>query len=207
MDIRLKAKDSAVCFLFSQDGKRMLMSRRRHGPDIGRLDGIAGDVRLDETPPQGALRIIREKTDIELVSNQLHWLSSARLPMEMIPGTYGVPRTVENHYYAAVIDPAAVKQAPDEATSWEETDWIMHARPQDERLAGNGAIPGLVATAVSALGFDVNSISVFYNILIGEDGDDYLYEERVPAHEVNAIKDKINKTLKQGAYIKVVPYN
>lgn len=196
-----------VCFLFSPDGKSVLMTRKKKTSYKNRLNGVGGKIEDGESPIRGAQREILEETGVELKFSDLYWLATTHLPVDCAVEPGDPPETCELHFYGAIVDPSKVRFDTGEDLSWQDTDTVMHARPQDERFAGDGDTPYIVNMAVKLLGFNIESVSIFYNILIGEDGDDYIYQERVPAHEVNTVKDKINQFLKPGAYIKTVPYN
>lgn len=195
-----------VCFLFTPDGKQVLMTRKKKTTYKGRLNGVGGKIKPNETPVRGAQREIMEETGVDLKISDLHWLATTMLPEDCGIEPGDTPQTCELHFYGALINPDDVNFNTGEDLNWVLTDTVMHARPQDERFAGDGDTPYIVNAAVRHFGFDIKAIGMYYDVLIGAEGDDYVYAENVHSTQLDEIRTKLTPTLRPEAYIKVIPH-
>lgn len=113
-----------VCFLFTDDGKRVLMQRKNRTQYAGRYNGVGGKIEPGETPLEGARREIREETGVD-IKNPL-WLGTLILPKDC-----GLPGGEDNvecelHYFAGTVaDANMVSQQPGET---EPLDWKQTAQ-------------------------------------------------------------------------------
>ena len=142
-------KEYTVCYMFDRRCHNVLFTRRRKPPYVEKLNGVGGKFEQNETPEECVVREVKEETGIELTKNQLHKIVTIELPVD-----YAFDHeTSVLHIFAAVIDESKVDYNTCEQLEWLDVDYILHAKPKDDCLAGDGEIPYIINLAVTYHGF------------------------------------------------------
>lgn len=110
-----------VCFLYTDNGEKVLLQRKNKTQYAGRLNGVGGKIEPGETPLEGARREIMEETGVNIQA--LIWLGTLILPKD-----YGLPVGQDNvdcelNFFAGTVeDTKMVSQQPGET---EPLLWLL----------------------------------------------------------------------------------
>lgn len=195
-----------VCYLFSHDGRSVLLARKKKTVYKGRLNGVGGRVEICETPDAGAVREIAEETGIELDASRLLKLGETILP-ENCAGNGGC----DLHFYAVKLteqETMAVRTETDtgEPLVWRDADYVRHANPLDQNLAGDGDLPYWVNAAMTALGFgfpENNGRTV--SIIVGSDFNETVACCNIRECDAGKLAAICREQAGPGSYVKIVP--
>ena len=100
-----------VCFLFTDNGEKVLLQKKDKTQYAGRLNGVGGKIEPGETPLEGARREIMEETGASI--QDLIWLGTLIFPKDC-----GLPADQDNvdcelNFFAGTVeDTKMVSQQP-----------------------------------------------------------------------------------------------
>ena len=110
-----------VCFLFTDNGEKVLLQKKDKTQYAGRLNGVGGKIEPGETPLEGARREIMEETGASI--QDLIWLGTLIFPKDC-----GLPADQDNvdcelNFFAGTVeDTKMVSQQPGET---EPLLWLL----------------------------------------------------------------------------------
>lgn len=139
-----------VCFLFSRDGKQVLLQKKDRTSFAGKWNGVGGKARPHEPMLKCALREIYEETGANLRNADLTWLGDLTLP-EDCTGRLG---RAELSFYSARVDKDAVSMQPGETEELAFFD-VGHfdgtGEPFPYETAGAGDAEYFIRRAIGAM--------------------------------------------------------
>lgn len=110
-----------VCFLFTDNGERVLLQKKNRTQYSGQFNGVGGKIEPGETPLEGARRGIREETGADV--QDLIWLGTLSLPKDRcLPAGEDNMGCELNFFAGTVEDTKAVSQQPGET---EPLLWLL----------------------------------------------------------------------------------
>lgn len=110
-----------VCFLFTDNGERVLLQKKNRTQYSGQFNGVGGKIEPGETPLEGARREIRGKTGADV--QDLIWLGTLSLPKDRCLLVGGDSMGYELSFFAGTVeDTKAVSQPPGET---EPLLWLL----------------------------------------------------------------------------------
>lgn len=63
-------KEATLCYLLSKDGSKVLIAMKKRGFGVGRLNGVGGKLKSDETVEDAMVRETEEEIGVKLTSYQ-----------------------------------------------------------------------------------------------------------------------------------------
>ena len=133
-----------VNFLFTPDGKEVLLVKKNKTSYIGKLNGVGGKCESEETFEQCAIREIREETGAIIPNRSLHYLGTLNLPYDCVSGPNN---NAEIAFYSAIVNKYEVSQQEDEELVWMDTSILLDTKINNPNLAGDGDILYMINNA------------------------------------------------------------
>ena len=110
-----------VCFLFTDNGEKVLLQKKDKTQYAGRLNGVGGKIEPGETPLEGARREIMEETGASI--QDLIWLGTLIFPKDCaLPADQENVDCELNFFAGTVEDTKMVSQQPGET---EPLLWLL----------------------------------------------------------------------------------
>ena len=126
-----------LCFI--RKGNQILMLNRLYPPNMGKWNGIGGNIRHDETPHQGAVREIFEETGIQVeraeLAGTVTWITDKETS-----GMYVFIASVSSSFHY----PTPVK-AEEGILDWKDIEWILHPNNQGMASHIQQILPGMLS--------------------------------------------------------------
>lgn len=138
-----------VCFLFTDNGDRVLMQRKDRTQFAGRYNGVGGKIEPSETPLEGARREIREETGADV--QDLIWLGTLTLPTDCcLPAGEDNVDCELNFFAGTVPDVYAISQQPRETETlvWKLSQQVICGHTY---TAGDGDVEYFVGKGYRAI--------------------------------------------------------
>ena len=138
-----------VCFLFTDNGERVLLQKKNRTQYSGQFNGVGGKIEPGETPLEGARREIRGGTGADV--QDLIWLGTLSLPKDRCLPAGGDNMGCELNFFAGTVeDNKAVSQQPGET---EPLLWLLtrHVIGGLVDTAGGGDVEYFVSKGLRAV--------------------------------------------------------
>ena len=141
----------SVCFLFTPDGRSVLLQTKNRTAFAGRLNGVGGKRKPNETMLDCARRKIKAETGIDVDEDDLLHVMTTALN-EDCAARDGNAKCVL-HFFAAVVDPAAVKppKSATEKVAFYDTINVLDLPVRHAGMAGHGDVQYVVNVAYREL--------------------------------------------------------
>lgn len=145
-----------VNFLFTTDGKEVLLQRKKRTRFAGMLNGVGGKLEEGEAPMECAIREIREETGISVDSAMMCWLATLMLPEDCVEGNDGLCIL---HFYSTLVDKDTIQLEPEDPDAeellWKPT-YAVATDTVGDMLAGEGDVSYMVERAIRYYHFDLD---------------------------------------------------
>jgi len=147
--------DYTVSFLFTEDGKQVLLLKKDRTTFAGKLNGVGGKVeKFDNSNAEAAKREISEETGVPTDALlDFTWLGTLTLPWDCTH--LGGCATV--HFYAAITDASLVSQQSGETEElvWCSTADVVSAGASGDIYAGDGDVQYFIRQAIYYYKWDI----------------------------------------------------
>lgn len=152
---KLKPKNEirkySVCFLFSKDGRKVLLQTKDRTAFRGKLNGVGGKLEPDETMIHCAAREILEETGISVPEKKLVEIATIILDEDCADDNPAA--TCELHFFACAVDEKTLNP-PENATekvAFYDVSSIRALSASDPALAGEGDVSYVINRAQRVL--------------------------------------------------------
>lgn len=127
-------KKYCIIFVFNPSYEKVLMQFKNRGPFPYTWNAVGGKIWKDETPREGAIRELREETDLTYLKSNL----VVKLSFDCcFDGREYIEESELYVYYTSSVE-SRVKQKEDEELRWFKVKNIM--KMNEKLLAGDGNI-------------------------------------------------------------------
>ena len=152
-DILQDSYSYTVCFLFNQDGSKVLLQKKNKTDYKGCYNGVGGEFEDGETAYQCAVREIAEETgvDVETHVGKFTNLCDLKLPYDC---KLSMDVECNLSFWAGILSNiSAVSQQPNEPEKleWVSTQEILRSCTDDIRFAGEGNLQYVINIAYKKL--------------------------------------------------------